>query len=96
MDYHVIPTFTQDMGYAEVRRTLTPRWYGAVRVGYQRFNEGPGSQTYEFAAGFRPNTHQLIKFGYTIQQGAEYPGSQGNVAAIEFVTSFRVLSLARN
>jgi hypothetical protein len=96
MDYHVIPNFTQDMGYAEVRRTLTPRWYGAVRIGYERFSVGPGSQTYEFAAGYRPNTHQLIKFGYTIQHGVEYPGTQGNVAAIEFVTSFRALSLAHD
>lgn len=96
MDYRVIPNFTQNMGYAEVRRTLTPRWYAAVRLGYERFSLGPGAQTYEFAAGYRPNTHQLIKFGYTIQQGAEYPGTQGNIAAIEFVTSFRALSLARN
>jgi hypothetical protein len=96
MDYRVIPTFMQNMGYGEVRRTLTPRWYGAVRVGFQRFNEGPGSQTYEFAAGYRPDAHQLIKFGYTIQQGVAYPGTRGNIAAIEFVTSFRALSLARN
>lgn len=96
MDYRAIPTFTQHMGYAEVRRTLGPRWYGAVRLGYERFSAAPGAQTYEFAAGFRPNAHQLIKFGYTIQQGAEYAGAQGNIAAIEFVTSFRALSLARN
>jgi hypothetical protein len=94
MDYRVIPNFTQNMGYVEVRRTLGPRWYGAVRVGYERFSAAPGSQTYEFAAGFRPNAHQLVKFGYTVQQGVAYPGTLGNVAAIEFVTSFRVLSLA--
>ncbi len=43
-----------------------------------------------------PEAHQLIKFGYTIQQGAEYPGIRGNIAAIEYVTTFRALSLARN
>jgi hypothetical protein len=59
-------------------------------------NEFSGSQTYEFAAGFRPNAHQLIKFGYTIQQGAEYPGTMGNVAAIQLVTSIRPISLARD
>ena len=96
MDYRVIPNFTQNMGYGEVRRTLTPRWYGAVRVGYQRFSAAPESQTYEFAAGYRPNTHQLVKFGYTIQQGVAYPGTRGNIAAIEFVTTFRALSLAAN
>ncbi len=96
MDYRVIPTFTQNMGYVEVRRTLTPRWYAAARIGYERFSAAPGSQTYEFAAGFRANTHQLVKFGYTIQQGIAYPGTRGNIAAIEFVNTFRALSLARN
>jgi len=42
------------------------------------------------------NTHQLIKFGYTVMQGATYPGTEGNVAAVEFVTSFRVISLAKD
>ncbi len=96
MDYRVIPTLTQNMGYAEIRRVLNPRWYAASRVGYVRYSASPGFQTYEFAAGFRPNAHQLIKFGYTVQQGARYPGSLGNAAAIEFVTSFRAISLARN
>lgn len=97
MDYHAIPTFTQNIGYAEVRRILSPRWYAASRTGYVRYNGGsPGLQTYEFAAGFRPNAHELIKLGYTIQHGAEYPGTLGNVAAIEFVTSFRPISLARD
>jgi len=96
MDYRAIPTFTEHMGYIEVRRTLNPRWYAAARLGYERFSAVPGSQTYEFAAGFRANTHQLVKFGYTIQQGAEYQGARGNIAAIEFVTTFRALSLAAN
>jgi len=96
MDYRAIPTFTQHMGYAEVRRILNPRWYAAGRVSYLRASAFPGSQTYEFAAGFRPMTHQLIKFGYTVQQGAFYPGTEGNIAAIEFVTSLRAISLARD
>jgi hypothetical protein len=96
MDYRVIPNFTEHMGYVEVRRTLSPRWYAAARLGYQRFSVVPGSQSYEFAAGFRPNAHQLVKFGYTIQQGVAYPGTLGNTAAIEFVTTFRALSLAAN
>jgi hypothetical protein len=96
MEYHVIPTFRQNTGYAEVRRVLNPRWYAAARVGYLAPVGYPASQTYELAAGFRPNAHQLIKLGYTVQQGAEYPGTQGNVAAIKFVTSFRAISLARD
>jgi hypothetical protein len=38
----------------------------------------------------------LVKFGYTIQQGVAYPGTRGNIAAGEFVTTFRALSLAAN
>jgi hypothetical protein len=38
----------------------------------------------------------LVKFGYTIQQGVAYPGTLGNTAAVEFVTTFRALSLAAN
>jgi len=94
MEYRAIPTFTQHLGYAEVRRVLTPRWYAAARIGYLRASAFPGSQSYEFAAGFRPGPHQLIKFGYTVQQGTFYPGTLGNVAAIEFVTSFRAMTLA--
>jgi hypothetical protein len=96
MDYHAIPTFKQTIGYAEVRRVLNPRWYAASRIGYVHANAFAGYQTYEFAAGFRPAAHELIKFGYTVQRGASFPGTLGNVAAIEFVTSFRVLSLSRN
>jgi hypothetical protein len=97
MDYHVIPTFTQNMGYAEIRRVLNPRWYAATRIGYVRYSGGAdGSETYEFAVGFRPAAQELIKLGYTVQRGAEYPGTMGNVAAIEFVTSFRPISVARN
>jgi hypothetical protein len=79
-----------------VRRSLNPRWYAAARIGYQRFSAAPGGQSYEFVAGFRPNTYQLIKFGYTVQQGAEYSDMRGNIAAVEFVTSFRAISLAKD
>jgi hypothetical protein len=32
----------------------------------------------------------------TVQQGAAYTGTEGNIAAIEFMTSFRAISLAKN
>ena len=95
-DYHAIPVFTEHTGYAELRRVLTPRWYVATRAGYMRRSSFPGSQTYELGAGFRPNRSQILKATYTIQQGRAYPGTLGNVAAIQWVTSFRVVSLARD
>jgi hypothetical protein len=96
MDYHAIPNFTEQVGYAEVRRVLNPRWYAATRIGYSRNSAFPGAQTYEFTAGFRPGAHQLIKFGYTVEQGKAYPGALGNIAAVEFTTSLPTFSLARN
>ena len=33
---------------------------------------------------------------YTVQQGAACTGTEGNIAAIEFMTSFRAISLAKN
>ena len=58
--------FTQHMGYAEVRRILNPL-VRRSRIGYLRASAFPGSQTYEFAAGF-VLPRQLIKFSFTIQQ----------------------------
>lgn len=96
MNYHAIPNFTEHTGYGEIRRVINPRWYAAARIEYVSASAFPGSQTYEFAAGYRPGAHQLIKFGYTVQQGSAYPGALGSVAAVEFVTSLPTLSFARN
>jgi hypothetical protein len=96
MTYQLIPTFTQRAGYVEARRVLTPRWYAAARAGYVRSSAAPGYQTYEAAIGFRPNTIQLIKMGYTIQQGSAIPGARDNVFAVQFITSFRPVSIARD
>jgi hypothetical protein len=96
MDYKLIPVFTEHTGYGELRRVLTPRWYAAARAEYVRANELAGYQSYELVAGFRPNRHQILKFGYHIMQGPAYRGTVDNVAVIQLVSSFRVLSLARN
>jgi hypothetical protein len=96
MDYRLIPTFNEHTGYAELRRVLNPRWYAATRITYVRASAFAGYETYEMAAGFRPNTHQLVKAGYTIMQGPAYRGTLGNTAAIEVVTSFTAITLARD
>jgi hypothetical protein len=95
-DYHVIPTLREDTGYGEVRRVLTPRWYIAARLGYLRANAFTGHRAYELAAGFRPNRYQLAKIGYEIQQGPQFRGDQGNTLALQLVTSFRAISIARD
>ena len=62
--YRAMPTFRQHGGYGEVRRVIHPRWYVAARLGYLRASQGPGSNVYETAVGFRPNRYQLAKIGY--------------------------------
>ncbi len=94
--YNVIPTFRENTGYVEVRRVLHPRWYVATRLSYRRTNLGPGLQVYETAVGYRPDRWQLIKVGYEVEQGPAVPGTLANTFAIQLVTAFHALSLARN
>jgi hypothetical protein len=91
MDYRAIRTFRQHTGYAEVRRVLHPRWYAAARAGYLRANAFPGTEAYEMVAGYRPNRFQLLKVGYQVQ-----PGRTANTFAVQFVTSFKAISIARD
>jgi hypothetical protein len=95
MIYRAIPDFNEHTGYAEVRRVLSPRWYVAERAEYVRANAFPGYQTYETAVGFRPDTRQLIKVGYQIQQGPAIRGSLANVAEVQVVTTLPSFSVTR-
>ena len=58
------PDFPPKWGYFEAKRVLNPRWYVAVRTGFLHTDLNSGGETYEVAAGFRPNACQLIKAGY--------------------------------
>ena len=94
--YRAMPTFRQHAGYGEVRRVVHPRWYLAARLGYLRSSQGPGSNIYETAVGFRPNRYQLAKIGYQRVQVPSARTVAGNALVIQLVTSFRVLSIARD
>jgi hypothetical protein len=96
MDYRKIPTFREHTGYAEARYVLTPRWYLAVRAGYLQPAARPGRQSYEIAAGYRPNRLQLIKVGYELLHSPDGDGSSYHTLAVQLVTSFRAISLARD
>jgi hypothetical protein len=96
MVYRAIPTFNQHSGYVEARRVMHPRLFLAARAGYIRANAFPGRQVYELAAGFRPNRWELVKIGYQAQQGPAIRGASANTLAIQFVTAFRVISVARD
>jgi hypothetical protein len=96
MVYHAIPTFNENTGYAEARRVLHPRWYVAARAGYQRNSASAGNEAYEVVGGFRPNRYQLLKVGYEIQRGPNIRGTLANTLAVQFVTTFRAISIARD
>ena len=92
--YKLIPTFQKRIGYAEARCVLHPRWYAATRVGYLSTTPYPSSETYyEMAGGYRPNRHQLIKFEYQIERAG---GKLENTFAVQLVTSFQAISIARD
>ncbi len=94
-DYHVIPTYIWNTGYTEVRRVLSPRWYTAARIGFLHSGIGGTTGNYEFVAGFRPGTHELVKVGYLIQTDPQYRGTLGNTAEIQFVASIPAISFAK-
>jgi hypothetical protein len=94
MDYHAIPTFIEQTGYGEARLTLHPRWYVATRLGYVRPSAFVGSQSYEFAVGYRAGSHELVKVDYKINQGANIKPNQQNVLAIQFVTTLHPISFS--
>jgi hypothetical protein len=96
MAYRVIPAFNLNTGYAEARRVLHPRWYVAARAGYQRASAFGGNEAYEVTCGFRPNRYQLVKLGYQVQRGPEIRGTLANTLAMQFVTTFRAISIARD
>jgi hypothetical protein len=93
MTYHKIPAFRVNAGYGELRRVLHPRWYVAARAGYLHGTFSFGSEVYEAAVGFRPNTHQLIKVSYALEH-ERFSGRLCTVTGIQLVTQIHPLSLA--
>lgn len=94
MDYKLIPVFTTHTGYAEIKRVLHPRWYIAARAGYLRASAYTAPNDFEFAVGYRPNAHQLIKLEYEVLQSPVIHGVQANTLAIQVVTTLKPLSLS--
>ncbi len=95
MTYRAIPTFNEHTGYAEAKVVLSPRWYLAGRAGYVR-TRFPGRESYELAAGFRPNRFQLVKAEYEVQRGPAIQGLRASTLSVQLVTSFRAISIARD
>lgn len=88
MPYKAIPTFRESTEYGEVKQVLSPRWYAAFRGGFSSANATGNTQTYEAAAGFRPDRLQLIKVGYEYQRMNFGTQLDDQILDIQLVTSF--------
>jgi len=104
------PNFTSSpfvsYGYAETKMIVNPILYLAVRLGYQNHggvadtqvssipNYLPDRTSYEAVVGFRPNRHQLIKFGYLWLLSSPRYGPSDNVLGFQLVTKVPTFSKA--
>jgi hypothetical protein len=87
LPYTVIPTFHEQAGYAEVKRTLSPRWYVAARGGYTDAGERGSVQSIEAMTGLRPDSFQLIKIDYEFEHRSMGEYTTDNTFAVQFVTT---------
>ena len=105
-----LPQFTKSptvvSAYGELKAIITPRFYLAGRAGLWRTGAiaddsghtdkelSPAIQTYETAAGFWLNRHQLLKVGYEWMNVQYAKGSRANVFGFQFVTTFHPVNWA--
>ena len=92
MEYRLIPTFHERTGYVEVVRVLSPRWFVAQRSGYSTFSVIPGLQSFEGAAGFRPNSRQIVKVGFGLERSSDPGGSLTRLVQVQLVTMLHPFS----
>jgi hypothetical protein len=95
MPYTAIPTFREQVGYAEVKRVLNPRWYIAGRAGFSSAKASGQIQSYEAAAGFRPNRFQLIKFSYEAEHYSQGDDHFDDTVAVQLVTTLHLAAARR-
>ena len=91
-------------GYLEVKTTLSPRFYAAVRSGYETWGRvedtsgvqsnhvNPDRQSHELALGYHLNHFQTLKLGYEWMKTNGLQGTRDNIFGIQFVTSVHSLS----
>ena len=92
--YQLISTVNQVFGYFEAKYAFHPRWYAAARINHTHSSVSPDVDLYEFAVGYRPNRHQLLKVGYQLVNGSRRDGRLADVFAVQLVTNLRPLSVA--
>ena len=88
LPYTAIPTFSELAAYGEFKQVLTPRWFIAGRVGYTSSKAAGRSTSFESAGGYRPNRHQLIKFGYEYVNYSSGDDPNDKIFAVQMITTF--------
>ena len=95
-DYRVIPAYTSSVVYGEVKRVLNPRLFVATRISRAETSFIRDLRILEFAAGYRPNRHQILKLGYMAEWTPRgFVAPPGRFQA-QLVTQFTGLSLAKD
>jgi hypothetical protein len=94
MPYTVIPSFRETAGYAEVKQTLSPRWFVAGRYGLESDSATGRANSVETSAGFRMGRFQLLKVGYEIEHYSSSTESNAQTLGIQFITTLHT-SIAR-
>jgi hypothetical protein len=89
---NILPVYRQDAAYVEAKRVLHPRLYLAVREGFLHCNAQAGEESYELTAGFRLNTHQLMKAGFII--GTTSAGELHRTFGLQLITTVHPFSRA--
>ena len=96
LTYRAGPNVRQHAAYSELRRTLSPRWYLAVRAGYQQMSTTGRRQLYETAAGFRVNERQLVKLGWALEHPPGLTSRTTHTLGVQFVATLPALSISRD
>ncbi len=93
MTYGPVPTFHEHTGYVEALRAIGPAWYAAGRFGYLSADYAALQHSAEAVLGYRPGVHQIVKLSYSTTWRVS--GTSDQTLAVQFVTTFRPLALAR-
>lgn len=96
MPNSAVPTYVEWDSYAEVKQTLSPRWYVAMRPLLSRGSWNYRERSLETAAGFRPNRFQILKVDYEIAKDNSSSPHNENMLAIQLVTTLNWSAAARN
>lgn len=96
MPNSAVPTYVEWDSYAEIKQTLSPRWYVAMRTLLTRGSGDYRYRSLETAAGFRPNRFQILKVDYEIAKNNMSTPNNENTLAIQLVTTLNWSAAARN